>query len=101
MAKGLVPMVVDYGGPGELVTDETGYRIPLGTRADIVAAMRQRLQAVCANPAPLDVLSANARDRIMTLFTWQAKAAQVNEVYSWVKRQRRHKPAFFGKDFVV
>ena len=33
MAVGVVPIVVDYGGPGELVTERTGYRVPIGPRA--------------------------------------------------------------------
>ncbi len=32
MALGLVPVVVDYGGPADLVTAETGYKLPIGSR---------------------------------------------------------------------
>ena len=32
MAAGVVPVVVDYGGPGELITPACGFGIPLGTR---------------------------------------------------------------------
>ena len=29
LAMGVVPVVADYGGPSDIVTDEVGYRIPL------------------------------------------------------------------------
>ncbi|MDX1650697.1 MAG: glycosyltransferase family 4 protein, partial [Myxococcota bacterium] len=44
MALGLVPVVVDYGGPGELVNDDCGVHIPLGPRAHIVAELRAALE---------------------------------------------------------
>jgi hypothetical protein len=40
MAVGLVPAVIDYGGLGELVTDKTGFLIPMGTRQQIVERFR-------------------------------------------------------------
>lgn len=43
MALGTVPLVVDYGGPGELVSGDTGHTIPIGTRPEIVAGLRDRL----------------------------------------------------------
>jgi glycosyltransferase involved in cell wall biosynthesis len=82
MALGTVPLVVDYGGPGELVSAETGYTIPIGTRPEIVAALRERLTALAADPAALPALSAAARTKALSDFTWSAKARQVGEVYA-------------------
>ena len=44
MAMGTVPIVVDYGGPGELVNAECGVAVPIGRRSEIVAGVRA---AVC------------------------------------------------------
>lgn len=84
MAVGLVPMVVAYGGPGELVTDETGYLIPLGDRASIVARLREALTGVVADPSRVDEKARAAVARVERLFTWEAKARQVEQVYRWV-----------------
>jgi glycosyltransferase involved in cell wall biosynthesis len=84
MALGVVPLVVDYAGPGELVTEATGYKIPLGPRAAIVSGLRERLEAIIADPAPLPELAQAARARALQNFTWQAKARQVARVYDWV-----------------
>ena len=34
MAMGAVPLIVNYGGPAELVTDETGIRLDIGPREE-------------------------------------------------------------------
>jgi glycosyltransferase involved in cell wall biosynthesis len=94
MALGLVPIVVDYGGPGELVTESTGYRIALGSRAEIVARLRALLENVVQDPSHLETLGARARERARRSFTWSAKAQQVHAVYEWGTDQRRDKPDF-------
>jgi len=84
MSLGVVPVVVDYAGPGELVTPETGYRVPVGSRAAVIAGFSKALAEIAADPADLPALGQAARDRVLALFTWEAKAAQVARVYDWV-----------------
>jgi glycosyltransferase involved in cell wall biosynthesis len=88
MALGLVPVVVDYAGPAELVTDDTGVRVPLGTREALVASFRHVLGQFAVQPERLAALGARARARVLTLFTWAAKARQMYEVYRWVTGER-------------
>jgi glycosyltransferase involved in cell wall biosynthesis len=84
MAMGVVPVVVDYAGPAELVTGATGYRVPLGPRAAIVERFRHILGELAEDPAPLVRIGERARRRVHALFTWEAKARQVVEVYRWI-----------------
>lgn len=84
MALGVVPMVVDYAGPGELVNDATGFKIPIGPRPHIVAELRKALENVLANPSVLPPLGRAARDRVLRDFTWNAKARQIVRVYDWL-----------------
>jgi starch synthase len=93
MAMGVVPVVVDYAGPAELVTDGTGYRVPVGRRDEIVERFRTILGGLAADPAHLREMGERARRRVEVLFTWQAKARQVEEVYRWVLG-RTPRPAF-------
>ncbi len=95
MAQGLAPLVVDYAGPGELVTPTTGYKVPLGPRAQIVAGMRAALTQLADNPQEVQATGARARDRAALLFTWSRKAAQLGQVYDWVLGRRADKPSFF------
>jgi len=93
MALGLVPLVVNNGGPGELVTDETGFRVPLGTRASIVEGFRTVLEELARPGERAARMGERARARVLELFTWEVKARQVREVYRWVLGQR-DKPDF-------
>lgn len=96
MSLGVVPVVVDYAGPGELVTDETGFKVPIGNRARIVAALTEMLNQIVTDPDDLPRLAKNAQARANALFTWGAKAGQVRDVYEWTLGQRSEKPDFFA-----
>jgi glycosyltransferase involved in cell wall biosynthesis len=93
MAAGVVPIVVKYGGPGELVSPDCGFPLPLAERGVIVAALRQVLERVAAEPEQLAAMSACGVERAFGEFSWPAKARQMVEVYRWVLRRRADKPA--------
>src|SRR5688500_10702797 len=93
MAVGTPAMVVNYGGPAELVTRETGRLIPLGRRAAIVAALRSELEGIAANPLVVDDKGRQARARVQERFTWPVKARQSGRVFDWVLG-RAGKPDF-------
>lgn len=84
MALGVVPIVVDYAGPGELVTAETGFKIPCGTRAEIVTGFRDTLTALADNPDQLQPKAQAAIAHVNSHFLWSRKAEQIREVYDWV-----------------
>lgn len=97
MALGVVPVVVDYAGPGELVTPETGFKVPIGSREEIVARLGALLAEIVADPGALPGMAARARARIGERFTWMAKARQMREVYEWTLGRTAEKPVFFQK----
>ena len=96
MALGVVPMIVDYAGPGELVSPQTGYKVPIGTRAEIIERFRALLESVIDDPSALPALGAAGRARINELFTWEAKAKQVAAVYDWMLNEGKEQPDFFS-----
>ncbi|MBB6430439.1 glycosyltransferase family 4 protein [Algisphaera agarilytica] len=94
MAVGLVPVVVEYGGPGELVTERTGYRVPIGSREKIVEDVRAAITQIADAPEQLEPMSAAAIRRVEQLFTWPAKASQVAQVYAHAAGQTNERPDF-------
>ena len=82
MALGVVPLVVDYAGPGELVDESTGYKVPIGSRANIIEGFRRVLGHLMVNPGLLEELSEQCRARVRSRFTWDAKAQEVLKIYA-------------------
>lgn len=94
MALGVVPIVVDYAGPAELVDSHVGFKVPLGSREEIVLALRRTLQEIAAAPQGLSVMAERARARVFDHYTWQAKAEQVLQAYRWVCSAGVDRPDF-------
>jgi glycosyltransferase involved in cell wall biosynthesis len=94
MAVGVVPIVVAYGGPAELVTPKSGFLLPIGSRAEIIASMRGALAQICENPNLVEERSFVAVTRAREHFTWQAKAKSVVEVYRWILDPQLPRPDF-------
>ena len=94
MAIGLLPVVVDYGGPGEMVTPSTGYKVALGNRQQIVSSFREVLYNIVSHPNQIDVMGENARSRILSKFTWEERARQTLDVYRWAMSKDVPKPEY-------
>src|SRR5438045_8677130 len=87
LACGAVPVVVDFGGPGDIVHPEVGYKVALTDESDVVAQMGRCLTELSQDPSRLQRLRrqglAYARDRL----TWDAKAQDTTQVVRWVLQQ--------------
>jgi glycosyltransferase involved in cell wall biosynthesis len=98
MLMGMVPLVVAYGGPGELITPSTGIGVPIGSRREIIEAFRAHLDRLAADPAVLAPMAVAGRAMVLRDFTWEAKARAVLEVYRWVLGRRANSPSFAPGD---
>jgi glycosyltransferase involved in cell wall biosynthesis len=94
MAVGTVPVVLDYGGPAELVTDKTGFLVPMGSREQIIERFREVLSRLAEHPEEIERRSEAAYRRAREQFTWDSKAKQTVDVYRWVLNPEGSKPHF-------
>jgi glycosyltransferase involved in cell wall biosynthesis len=94
MAVGVPPLVLNYGGPAELVTPASGFLVDMGSREQIVRRLRQTLAQIVADPSLIESRSAMAYRRAHELFTWSAKARQTISVYDWVSGVTKNRPEF-------
>jgi glycosyltransferase involved in cell wall biosynthesis len=81
MGSGLPPIVVNYGGPGELVTDECGIRIPMAPREQLVIRLSESMESLLHDPDKCRRMSYQGIDRVRHSLTWPQKAGQIVAVY--------------------
>ena len=84
MASGVTPIVADYGGPSELVDDNTGIRVSFHDKQSLIEGMRHAIGNVIRSPKVLDKLGAAGRLKVAEKLTWEAKARQIIAVYDAV-----------------
>jgi glycosyltransferase involved in cell wall biosynthesis len=87
LAQGTVPIVVNYGGPPEFITEETGVTVPLGDRSTIVADLRKAIAQLANDPNRIEQMSRTGQSDVEKRFTWRAKAKLDVSIYEWLLGQ--------------
>jgi glycosyltransferase involved in cell wall biosynthesis len=81
MLAGCVPVVADCGGPGFIVTDECGFKIPVGNRHLLTEQLSKTIIAIDSDRKIILEKGRAASQRIVTGFSEEHYRATVNEVY--------------------
>jgi glycosyltransferase involved in cell wall biosynthesis len=81
MSAALPSIVVDYGGPGDLVTPETGIRLRLQDRERLTADLRTAMERLADDLPLCRRMGATAVALIREQHTWDVKAARLVEIY--------------------
>ena len=86
LASGAVPVVADFGGPGDIVNPEVGYKIPLTNESDFVAQMERILMELANDRDRLKRLRRQGMAYVRECLTWDAKAQSTDKVLNWAVR---------------
>ena len=86
---GCVPIVADNGGPRFAVSDDCGYRIPVGTAGQMSQAIADIIVEINRDRKTIAAKGQLASKRIATHFTEENYRRTVNEVYLAVTRQAK------------
>lgn len=97
MACGLACVVVDYGGPATLIDPGRGVKLPLTDTERLTTDFGAALEALVSDEHTTARLGEAARQHVLKLYTWEAKARKMLEVYHWVLGQGP-RPDFYGTD---
>ena len=81
MASGLPSVVVNYGGPGEIVTDQCGIRLPMMPREPLIGQLSEAMATLVGDRDLCRSMSARAIDRVREGFTWAKKGEQIAAIY--------------------
>lgn len=91
LASGAVPVVVDFGGPGDIIHADVGCKASLTNEHDVVAQMEKILTELAHDRDRLERLRRQGIAYARESLTWEAKARTVTRVLQWAV-QRGPKP---------
>jgi glycosyltransferase involved in cell wall biosynthesis len=83
LASGAVPVVADFGGPGDIVHSEVGFKVPLTNETDVVSGIEKILTELAHNRDRLERLRRQGIAYVQERLTWDAKAQSVTRVLNW------------------
>ena len=87
LAVGAVPVVVDFGGPGDIVNPDVGFKVPLTNENDVVLAIEKILADLAVNRDLLNRLRRQGMSYAQENLTWDAKAQSVTRILTWTLRR--------------
>ena len=87
LASGAVPVVADFGGPGDIVHPNVGYKVPLTNESEMVAQMEKILAGLAQNRDLLNRLRQEGMSYARECLTWDAKAQRTTQVLNWAVRR--------------
>jgi glycosyltransferase involved in cell wall biosynthesis len=87
LALGAVPLVADFGGPGDIVHPEVGRKLSLTNESDVVSQMEKALAELVHNRNLLDRLRQQGMAYARECLTWEAKAGTITQIMHWVLAQ--------------
>lgn len=83
LAAGVVPVVVDFGGPGDIVRPEVGFKVPLTNEDGVVSSIEQILLKLAEDRVLLASMRQRAVSYARERLTWDAKAQALTQVMLW------------------
>jgi glycosyltransferase involved in cell wall biosynthesis len=84
LSLGTVPVVADFGGPGDIVKSDVGYRIPLINESDMLSRLEAVLKRLAGDRTHLEMLRQQGTAYARKHLTWEGKARAVTDVLLWV-----------------
>jgi glycosyltransferase involved in cell wall biosynthesis len=87
LACGAVPVVADFGGPGDIVHPEVGYKVPITNENDMVAQIEKILMELAHDRDRLERLRRQGIAFMRECLTWDAKAQATTRVLDWAVKQ--------------
>ena len=84
LACGAVPVVADFGGPGDIVHEGVGYKARLTNEHDVVSQLTSALRDLIHDRDRLERLRRQGMSYAKERLTWDAKAQDTSKVLQWV-----------------
>jgi glycosyltransferase involved in cell wall biosynthesis len=83
LACGAVPVILDWGGPGDIVHPEVGYKVPPTSENEAISQIEMVLSDLEGNRDLLYRLRQQGMRYARECLTWEAKAQATSQVLRW------------------
>lgn len=100
LAMGTVPVVVDFGGPGDIVNSDVGFKVPLTNEDDVVFRIEKILATLARDPVLVDRLRQQGMRYARECLSWGGKAQITTQILSWVVGQGPKPDLRYSKETV-
>jgi glycosyltransferase involved in cell wall biosynthesis len=87
LALGVVPVVADFGGPGDIVFPEVGCKVPLTNESDVVSQIEKVLDGLARDRNRLEQLRRQGIEYARARLTWDTKAQMITLIVHWAMRR--------------
>jgi glycosyltransferase involved in cell wall biosynthesis len=87
MAAGRPVICLDLGGPGVLVTAQTGFKIPATNPATAVAELAAAMQQLATQPDRLKAMGQMGQQHIEQHYNWDNRKLLLQQIYQGLEQQ--------------
>lgn len=84
MLRAKPAVVVAHGGPGEMITCDTGILVGVDSLENLIHGFARGLSTLYENPELRKRLGLNARDRALAHYSWPAVSRRMEELYGQI-----------------
>jgi glycosyltransferase involved in cell wall biosynthesis len=90
MATGLPVICLDYGGPGQMVTEECGIKIKPMTPEQTIKDLSEAILKLVQNPEMRKIMGRAGRKRALQVYNWNLKGDLIRKMYSEILTHENH-----------
>jgi len=87
LSLGVVPVVADFGGPGDIVHPGVGCKVRLTNESDVVSQIAEILRGLAEDRNRLERLGQQAVSYAKECLSWDAKAQALTSIMLWTLRR--------------
>jgi len=87
LAMGAVPIVADFGGPGDIIHPEIGFKVPLTNEEDVVFQIEAILSNLHGDRGLLERLRQQGMRYARECLSWERKAQVTSQILTWAVGQ--------------
>lgn len=83
LTVGAVPVVADFGGPGDVVKPDVGYAIPMVNEEQMVSHIQSVLKMLSDDPSGLEAMRRRGMEYARATLTYDARARVLTDISRW------------------